>query len=438
MRSLRGPLALLTAVFITGLAALGLISASDPPRADTARLNDAAQRLSAAWPHPEEAGLDGMADELRVVDASGNPVSLTARTEGSTEGGDADGQVVNQAGGLRTMRWTGEHRPLAGPVVVDGRIVAWAFLDDGHTAAVAEQQRAITWTGAITLIASFLLLLAVLARVNARVLVPFRRLERFASRVAGGDLSAPLEMDRGNAFGAWTESFDLMRTELAASREREAATQASKEALIAQIGHDLRTPIATISATAELLQLTEASPDARERLGVIQSKSSQVDSLISDLFRAHADEIAALSMTAEDLGTDEVEALMREADHRGLMSIDPLPVVLIRADRLRLTQIIDNVVQNSYKYANTPIRVSGRLEEGSLRLSISDEGPGIEADETELIFARGRRGRNAAGTPGQGLGLFTCAQLMERMGGRIEAGPPGGSGLTITLHLPLA
>ena len=438
MRSLRGPLALLTAVFITGLAALGLISASDPPRADTARLNDAIQRLSAVWPHPEEAGLDGMADELRVVDASGNPVSLTARTEGSTEGGDADGQVVNQAGGLRTMRWTGEHRPLAGPVVVDGRIVAWAFLDDGHTAAVAEQQRAITWTGAITLIASFLLLLAVLARVNARVLVPFRRLERFASRVAGGDLSAPLEMDRGNAFGAWTESFDLMRTELAASREREAATQASKEALIAQIGHDLRTPIATISATAELLQLTEASPDARERLGVIQSKSSQVDSLISDLFRAHADEIAALSMTAEDLGTDEVEALMREADHRGLMSIDPLPVVLIRADRLRLTQIIDNVVQNSYKYANTPIRVSGRLEEGSLRLSISDEGPGIEADETELIFARGRRGRNAAGTPGQGLGLFTCAQLMERMGGRIEAGPPGGSGLTITLHLPLA
>ena len=91
MHGPRGPLALLTAVFITGLAALGLISASDPPRADTARLNDAVQRLSAVWPHPEEAGLDGMADELRVVDASGNPVSLTARAEGSTEGGDADG-----------------------------------------------------------------------------------------------------------------------------------------------------------------------------------------------------------------------------------------------------------------------------------------------------------------------------------------------------------
>ena len=441
MRGLYRPLLLLTIAFTAGMTVLALLaarSAHDAPAADTARLNDAVQRLSAVWPHPEEAGLDGMADELRVVDASGNPVSLTARTEGSTEGGDADGQVVNQAGGLRTMQWTGEHRPLAGPVVVDGRVVAWAFLDDDHANAVATHQRAFFWASAATLAAGFLLLLALLMWINARVLVPFRKLERFASRVAGGDLSAPLEMDRGNTFGAWTESFDLLRTELAASREREAAAQASKEALIAQIGHDLRTPIATISATAELLQLTEDSLAARERLQVIQSKSSQVDGLVSDLFRAHDNEIAALSVTPTDLDTGEVEVLLREADHRRLMDIEPLPAVLVRADRLRLAQVIDNIVQNSYKYAGTPIRVSGRVEGETLRLSLTDAGPGVEADETGLIFARGQRGRNAAGTPGQGLGLFTCAQLMERMGGHIEADLPGAGGLTIALSLPLA
>ena len=441
MRGLYRPLLLLTIAFTAGMTVLALLaarSAHDAPAADTARLNDAVQRLSAVWPHPEEAGLDGMADELRVVDASGNPVSLTARTEGSTEGGDADGQVVNQAGGLRTMQWTGEHRPLAGPVVVDGRVVAWAFLDDDHANAVATHQRAFFWASAATLAAGFLLLLALLMWINARVLVPFRKLECFASRVAGGDLSAPLEMDRGNTFGAWTESFDLLRTELAASREREAAAQASKEALIAQIGHDLRTPIATISATAELLQLTEDSLAARERLQVIQSKSSQVDGLVSDLFRAHDNEIAALSVTPTDLDTGEVEVLLREADHRRLMDIEPLPAVLVRADRLRLAQVIDNIVQNSYKYAGTPIRVSGRVEGETLRLSLTDAGPGVEADETGLIFARGQRGRNAAGTPGQGLGLFTCAQLMERMGGHIEADLPGAGGLTIALSLPLA
>ena len=193
---------------------------------------------------------------------------------------------------------------------------------------------------------------------------------------------------------------------------------------ISQIGHDLRTPVATICATAELLQLTEDSPAARRRLQVIRAKSHQVDDLVSDLFRAHADEIAALSVSPTDLSTDEVAALVREADHRHLVRLAALPAVLVRADRLRLAQVIDNVVQNSYKYAGTPIRVSGRIEEDSLRLDLADAGPGVAPDETGQIFARGRRGRNASGTPGQGLGLFTCAQLMERMGGHIEASLP--------------
>jgi len=84
--------------------------------------------------------------------------------------------------------------------------------------------------------------------------------------------------------------------------------------------------------------------------------------------------------------------------------------------------------------------VRGETEE-ALRLSLTDAGPGVDPDETGLIFARGQRGRNAAhaaGAPGQGLGLFTCAQLMERMGGHIEADLPDEGGLTITLSLPLA
>ena len=112
--------------------------------------------------------------------------------------------------------------------------------------------------------------------------------------------------------------------------------------------------------------------------------------------------------------------------------------MLVRVDRLRLAQVIDNVVQNSYKYAGTPIRLTGGLETGCLRLVLTDAGPGVAPDETSLIFARGQRGRGAVGVPGQGLGLFTCAQLMERMGGHIEASLPDTGGLAITLYLPLA
>lgn len=425
MRRLFGPVALLVAVLVTGTCTLALLGTRQAPGADTARINDVVQRLAAAWPHPEAAGLDGMADALRVVDAAGAPVPL------------GPGAAPVGYRGLGVMQWTGEHRPLTSPVVVDGRIVAWAWLDDGYTTAVAAHQRALTRAGTATLVLTLVLVLALVSWLGARVLLPFKRLERFAARVAGGDLSAPLEMDRANAFGAWTQSFDLLRTELAASRQREADAQASKEALIAQIGHDLRTPVATICATAELLQLTEDSP-ARERLEVVRSKGHQVDALISDLFRAHSSQVDALSVTPADLSSREVVALVRQADHRRLVEATNLPQVLVRADRLRLAQVIDNVVQNSYKYAGTPIRLTGGLETDCLRLVLTDAGPGVAPDETSLIFARGQRGRGAVGVPGQGLGLFTCAQLMERMGGHIEASLPDTGGLAITLYLPLA
>ena len=383
MRRLSVPVALLVAVLVTGTCTLALLGTRQAPGADTARINDVVQRLTAAWPHPEAAGLDGMADALRVVDAAGAPVPL------------GPGAAPVGYSGLGVMQWTGEHRPLTSPVVVDGRIVAWAWLDDGYTTAVAAHQRALTRAGTATLVLTLVLVLALVSWLGARVLLPFKRLERFAARVAGGDLSAPLEMDRANAFGAWTQSFDLLRTELAASRQREADAQASKEALIAQIGHDLRTPVATICATAELLQLTEDSP-ARERLEVVRSKGHQVDALISDLFRAHSSQVDALSVTPADLSSREVVALVRQADHRRLVEATDLPQVLVRADRLRLAQVIDNVVQNSYKYAGTPIRLTGGLETDCLRLVLTDAGPGVAPDETSLIFARGQRGRSRA------------------------------------------
>ena len=410
MRRLSVPVALLVAVLVTGTCTLALLGTRQAPGADTARINDVVQRLAAAWPHPEAAGLDGMADALRVVDAAGAPVPL------------GPGAAPVGYSGFGVMQWTGEHRPLTSPVVVDGRTVAWVWLDDGYTTAVAAHQRALARAGTATLVLTLVLVLALVGWLGVRVLLPFKRLERFAARVAGGDLSAPLEMDRANAFGAWTQSFDLLRTELAASRQREADAQASKEALIAQIGHDLRTPVATICATAELLQLTEDSP-ARERLEVVRSKGHQVD---------------ALSVSPADLSSREVVALVRQADHRQLVEATDLPQVLVRADRLRLAQVIDNVVQNSYKYAGTPIRLTGGLETDCLRLVLTDAGPGVAPDETSLIFARGQRGRGAVGVPGQGLGLFTCAQLMERMGGHIEASLPDTGGLAITLYLPLA
>ena len=85
---------------------------------------------------------------------------------------------------------------------------------------------------------------------------PFNKLSSFASSVSKGNLDVPLNMDRHNYFGAFTESFDRMREELKQSSEREAAANRSKQELVAEISHDIKTPVATIKATCEVKKIS--------------------------------------------------------------------------------------------------------------------------------------------------------------------------------------
>jgi len=84
------------------------------------------------------------------------------------------------------------------------------------------------------------------------VLRPFQKMKDFARRVAGGNLDIPLEMDRHNLFGAFTESFDIMRTELKKARKAEAEANIAKKELVAKLSHDIKTPVASIQAAAEV------------------------------------------------------------------------------------------------------------------------------------------------------------------------------------------
>ena len=116
------------------------------------------------------------------------------------------------------------------------------------------------------------------------VVKPFEDLREFAGDVASGDLDKPLKMDRGNLFGAFTESFDIMRSELNDAKQKEYEAQRSKMELVSQLSHDIKTPVASIKALGELLQAQSGDPKARERLGSIVSKADNIDVMVSDLF----------------------------------------------------------------------------------------------------------------------------------------------------------
>ncbi|WP_345580363.1 HAMP domain-containing sensor histidine kinase [Tessaracoccus lubricantis] len=327
---------------------------------------------------------------------------------------------------------------MTAPVIVDGEAVALVFVPDGSTAADRRTRAAVAWTATAVITALALAAAGLLLWVEARILGPFRRLSAFATDVAAGRLDAPLDMDRGNVFGAWSESFDLMRDELADARRREEETNRSKQELVAQIGHDVRTPVASISATAEVLRARTDDPAVGERLDVILTKAGQIRQLMTDLNQANVAPSRALSVVPTEFDAQRLATLVRDSDTAGSAAVGPIPECLLSADPGRLAQVIDNVVANAAKYADGTLQVSARLDEPHLLVAFDDLGPGVPEDELGSVLGRGVRGSNVGDVPGEGLGLFTSAQLMERMGGSLDVANRPGRGFRVTLAIPLA
>ena len=272
-----------------------------------------------------------------------------------------------------------------------------------------------------------------------RVVKPFDRLKGFATRVAGGDLETPLEMDRAHVFGAFTESFDIMREELKASREREAAAVRSRKELVAELSHDIKTPVASIKAMADVMSLTAKDEMERETIAAINGKADQIDHLISNLFHATLEELEQLEVKPEEISSTEILQMVKEADYQKKIRSPEVKDAVVRADRLRLNQVISNIIANSYKYAGTEIEMHSAYEGISpqyLVIEISDTGGGVPEEELELVTQKFKRGSNAAGKDGSGLGLYISRYFMEKMGGSLECFNRDG-GFVVKLTIPV-
>ena len=262
---------------------------------------------------------------------------------------------------------------------------------------------------------------------------PFNKLSDFAASVSKGNLDVPLNMDRHNYFGAFTESFDRMREELKLSAEREAAANRSKQELVAEISHDIKTPVATIKATCEVMEVKYKEDDIREKVSVIKSKATSVEHLIDNMFRATLDDLDELKVTTREESSLIIEDMLGGLRFYGTVEQKgSVPECLILVDKLRLEQVIDNIAGNSFKYAGTTLEVEYKSDSDNIRVILSDRGPGVPEDELAMLTTKFYRGSEAAGSgkDGSGLGLYLASCFMEKMGGGLELKNREGGGFT--------
>jgi len=264
------------------------------------------------------------------------------------------------------------------------------------------------------------------------ILRPFHKLERFAANVAAGDLDTPLEMDRQNRFGAFSESFDIMREQLAIARENERRANISKKELVASLSHDIKTPAASIKIIAELY---EAKHGDTPEMKSIVNKIDQIDLLISNMFSATLEELTQLKVYPTEVSTKELEQDILEADFKHKIMPFTLPECVLTIDRLRFRQIIDNIIGNAYKYADTKMEITAGFEGKMFMLSIRDFGPGVSKEELGLLSEKFYRAENAAGKSGTGLGLYLSEYFMKEMGGTLDFENSGG--LCVVIGFPV-
>lgn len=273
--------------------------------------------------------------------------------------------------------------------------------------------------------------------IDRCILYPFRKLQGFARHVAEGNLDMPLDMDKNNFFGAFTESFDLMREELNKARENERLANQSKKELVASLSHDIKTPVASIKAVTEVMHVKTSDENQRRQLEIINSKADQINTLITNMFSATLEELQELKVIVTEQSSQVLYDLIRAADYNCKANIGGIAECIILADGLRLSQVVDNIISNSYKYAGTSIYVSSVIKGKYLEIGFKDYGRGVSEEELPLIFNKFYRAKNSKEKEGAGLGLYISKYMMEKMEGDIYC-ENSVDGFTVLLKLLIA
>lgn len=308
--------------------------------------------------------------------------------------------------------------------------------------------------------------------ITGLILRPVRVLQETAEKVSAGDLNIRAHIDSGDEFQQLAETLNGTMARLGANQEQlrniNAALQRkvvemeqsnvkldeanrTKGEFVASVSHELRTPLNSILGFAELMKETPAAADPKcaRYLQTIVSSGQSLLGLINDLLDLARIDAGKVEIRVEPLSLGDLfeglTSMIRPlADQKKLMVVaETAPnVPIVHTDGPRLQQVLFNFLSNAIKFspegATIALRAT-RASDESVRLSVTDQGPGIEADKQPLIFQRFRqldssKRREHGGT---GLGLAISAELTRLLGGTIGVESAPGQGATFWITLPI-
>jgi two-component system sensor histidine kinase BaeS len=310
-----------------------------------------------------------------------------------------------------------------------GRHLDMAF----HTATLISLAAAVGASVAAALALSWI--------VSTRVVRPVRELARAAQRIAHGAHTGRVPARGTDELSQLADAFN----EMAASLEH---AEQIRNQLLADVAHELRTPLATVESYVEALADGVLCADD-ENWGVIRSETSRLNRLVDDLQKvsraqAHQLDLDATPISPREIVQDAVKAAQPAYAAKGIELQAQIESQLpdLDADRERIAEVLANLLTNALRH--TPpggtVKVSAGQHDAMIELAVADTGEGIAAEHLDRVFERFYRADPARSraSGGTGIGLAIVRAIVEAHGGTTTAASQGiGRGTTLTIRLPI-
>lgn len=275
-----------------------------------------------------------------------------------------------------------------------------------------------------------LLLLSILFYLKYKLLFPFQKLSRMPQELAKGHFGEIVKEEKSKYFGQFLWGLGQLKDTLAISRKRTLELEKEKKLLLLSLSHDIKTPLNNIKLYAKALEEQVYSQDGERKFAYKQigEKATEIERYVGEIIKNSREDILDIQVEQQEfylhtlmkkvMQTYEEKCKIRRVQ----LSVGNYKNRLLKGDLDRMLEVFENIFENAYKYGDgRKIAITFYEEDECQLIRIFNTGIPVTENDFNHIFESFFRAANSEGQEGNGLGLYICREIMQKMGGAIFA-----------------